>query len=143
MEGGEGVVVSCYVGLVGGTRRVDKTSLPPRCVHSRGTGTPSLSRPGKISPDHQCLHNLQSSVRIKGFGKNHRVYRVPEFLAGALNWRPHPLHRKRVCLPPRIQVEGEHTRLREGGGGEPMQTKGQTLWYSVYYNTFSTVNTHR
>jgi hypothetical protein len=41
---------------------------------------------------------------------SHRVNRVPEFLAGRLNWLPHP--HKRVC-PPRIRGEGGiHSRLR-------------------------------
>jgi hypothetical protein len=36
---------------------------------------------------------------------------------------PHPLHRKRVCRSPQDPSA-------EGGWGEPIETKGQTLQYS-------------
>jgi hypothetical protein len=29
-------------------------------------------------------------------------------------------------------VEGTHSHLRGRGWGEPIETKGQTLWYSIY-----------
>jgi|688.fasta_scaffold1923069_1 hypothetical protein len=45
-----------------------------------------------------------------------RVDRLPEFLAGRLNWLPHPLPRKGVCTP-RIQVGGGTFACREGAGG--------------------------
>ncbi len=63
---------------------------------------------------------------------NHRVYtyRVP----GQAFWpvvRLGPLPRKRVCLP-HIRVLGGDTPDCEGGAGEPIPTKGQEIWYSMY-----------
>ncbi len=61
-------------------------------------------------------------------GTPQSMYRVPEFLAGRLNWLPQP-------PPPQASVSthleskwgGGHTFANgEGGGGEPIQTKGQT-----------------
>jgi hypothetical protein len=43
---------------------------------------------------------------------------------------PRPLTHKRV-LPP-FGSRGGHTRLRERGWGEPIRTKGRTIWYSSY-----------
>jgi hypothetical protein len=52
--------------------------------------------------------------------------RVPGFLSSRPNWLPRPLIRNRVLSPLWFQGGG-HTRLRERGG-EPIRTKGQTLW---------------
>jgi hypothetical protein len=52
------------------------------------------------------------------------------FLSCRPNWLPRPLARKRV-LPPPFGSWGGHTRLLERGRGEPIRTKGQTLWYST------------
>jgi hypothetical protein len=48
---------------------------------------------------------------------------------------PHPLHRKRVCLP-QDPTGGGHTLACGNGVGEPIQTKGQTL-FTLYTNPFS------
>ncbi len=45
-----------------------------------------------------------------------KVHRVPEFLSLLLNWVPHPLPYKRVCLSP-LGPGGSHTRWRGGGVG--------------------------
>ncbi len=61
---------------------------------------------------------------------------------------PRPLSRKRV-LPPTFGSTGSgHTRLREKGAGEPIWTKGRTLWYSRYsivymYNPIRIALSHR
>jgi hypothetical protein len=58
----------------------------------------------------------------------HRVDRVPEFLAGRLNWLPHPLPRKRVCsVYPQDPGGGGTHSLVERGLGEPIHSKRQTL----------------
>jgi hypothetical protein len=52
---------------------------------------------------------------------------------------PQPLPHKRVCPPPRTQVErgGTHSLAGEGVGPNPIQATGQKLWYSLYYNPFT------
>jgi hypothetical protein len=50
---------------------------------------------------------------------------------------PHPLTRKEVLLLSPLGVKGRDTLACWGGvRGDPIPTKGQTLWYSmyVYYN---------
>ncbi len=65
---------------------------------------------------------------------NHRVDRVPGFFSSRPNWdllHPHP----QVSVFPPL-VPGGHTRLRERGkvgGGVPIPTMGQTLWYSRWW----------
>ncbi len=44
------------------------------------------------------------------------IHRVPECLSLHRNWVPHPLPRKRVCLPPWTQRWESNTRLRVRGG---------------------------
>jgi hypothetical protein len=58
---------------------------------------------------------------IAGGPKGIKQY-VPEFLSSCLNWFPHPLPRKRMCLPPRPKRVGD-----------PIQTAGQKVWYSIQY----------
>ncbi len=41
---------------------------------------------------------------------------------------PHPLPRKRVCLPPDRKMGGDTLAM---GWGDPIQTTGQKLWYST------------
>jgi hypothetical protein len=43
-----------------------------------------------------------------------------------------PPHQQASVPPPLGSRGGGHTRLRERGWGEPIRTKGQTLWYSRY-----------
>ncbi len=43
-------------------------------------------------------------------------------------WSSHPLTRKKVLLLPSLDPGGD-TLAR---GGDPIHTKGQTLWYSMY-----------
>ncbi len=67
----------------------------------------------------------------------HRLYRVPGFLFSRPNWVP-PLPRPQASIAPLplgVQVGG-HTRSRGRGWGDPIPTKGQTLWYFMilYYN---------
>ncbi len=61
---------------------------------------------------------------------------------------PHPFTRKRVLLSPLWVQGGRLTRLRWRGWGNPIPTKGQTLWYSMYeytvlYYTPSTLQRQR
>jgi hypothetical protein len=44
---------------------------------------------------------------------------------------PRPLIRKRVLPPPPLVLGEGHTHLWVRGRGEPIRTKGQTLWYSI------------
>jgi len=45
---------------------------------------------------------------------------------------PHPLTRRRVCSPLLWFMGGIHTHCGRGGGGIPVPTREQTLWYSRY-----------
>jgi len=45
-----------------------------------------------------------------------------------------PLTRRRVC-PPRFRG-GEVRGCKRGGGGVPIRTRGQTLWYSPYISMY-------
>ncbi len=47
---------------------------------------------------------------------------------------PNPLTHKQVWSPPQDPSGGRHTRLRGRGWGwgDPIPTKGQKLWYSMY-----------
>jgi hypothetical protein len=57
---------------------------------------------------------------------------------------PHPITRKEVLLLPQFGSKGGDTLAWGGRGwGNPIPTKGQTLWYSMYeYYNPSTVSTH-
>jgi hypothetical protein len=62
----------------------------------------------------------------------HRVYRVPEFLAGHQNWLPppaHPLTRKRV-LPPTFLVPGGDTHAGVRGANSD---EGTCSHYGTLY----------
>jgi hypothetical protein len=56
---------------------------------------------------------------------------VPGFLSSRPNWFPRPLSRKRMLSPLPLVPRGGHTCLQERGRGEPIRTKGQSLWYSI------------
>jgi hypothetical protein len=47
---------------------------------------------------------------------------------------PHPLTRKRFCPPPLVLGGGGHCLARDGGGGVPIPTRGETL-YSAHSST--------
>ncbi len=72
-----------------------------------------------------------------------RVYRDCQAFFPVRIGSSHPFTRKRV-LPPLWVQGGRHTSLRWRGAGDPILTKGQALWYSLYtiipllvYPTFS------
>jgi hypothetical protein len=71
--------------------------------------------------------NTFSGHIVSFVGLHHRVYRVPGFLSSRRNWVPHPLTRKGLLLFPPLGPRGETHSL----GGDPIQTKGETLWYSM------------
>jgi hypothetical protein len=56
-----------------------------------------------------------------------RVYVCPFFEIGF----PHPLSRKRVCLPPWTK-RGEQHSLAGEGVEDPITTTEQKAWHSVY-----------
>ena len=47
-----------------------------------------------------------------------------------------PPHPQASVAPPLWVQEGRHTRLRGRAWGDPIPTKGQTLWYSMYTINF-------
>jgi hypothetical protein len=64
----------------------------------------------------------------------HKVDWVPSFFFSRPKWdHPTPLTRRRVCVSPSFG-SGGYTLAggREDGGGVPIPTRGQTLWYSRY-----------
>ncbi len=81
---------------------------------------------------------------LSEFSPQSTVYLVPEFLAGRLSWLPPPPPTQTRVAPPRNQV-GRHTIAWGKGMGEPMQTKGQTLWYfcTVYSSLLSDSHIYR
>ncbi len=57
----------------------------------------------------------------------HRVDRVPGFLSSRPNWLPPPPQpQASVASRPLVPGRGGHTRLREKGVEEPVQTKGHS-----------------
>ncbi len=76
--------------------------------------------------------NTFSGHIVSFVGLHHRVYRVPGFLSSRRNWVPHPLTRKGLLLFPPLGPRGETHSL----GGDPIQTKGKTLWYSMYTTVY-------
>jgi hypothetical protein len=54
----------------------------------------------------------------------HRVYRVPEFLAGRLNWLPPP-HSPQTSVSPSLQ--DTHSLARKGVGGANSDEGAHTL----------------
>ncbi len=58
-------------------------------------------------------------------GSSHRVDRVLGFLSSTPNWLPPP---PPSVPPPHLRFQGGEHSL--AGGGGPIRTKGQTLWYS-------------
>ncbi len=73
-----------------------------------------------------------SRYKMSGkYGIKHRVYRVQAFFTIVQVGSP----QSQVATPPPTWVQGgRHTRLRGTVWGDPIPTKGQALWYSVYYN---------
>ncbi len=62
----------------------------------------------------------------------HRVNRVPGFLSSRPNWVPPNPHSLASVAPPSLQGGETHSHTGEGFGGDPIPTKGQTLWNSHY-----------
>jgi hypothetical protein len=61
-----------------------------------------------------------------------RSHRVPGFFAIVRTGSPHSLNRKGVLLLSPLGLKGgRDTRLR-GKGGDPIPTKGHTLWHSMF-----------
>jgi hypothetical protein len=95
----------------------------------------SVLIPGQCSAS---VHNTQTSADVSPSGplqigkilhsRHHRVHRVPGFLSIRPNWLHRPLTRKRVLPPPLVPRGLGYIRLRESGRGEPIRTKGQTVW---------------
>ncbi len=80
-------------------------------------------------------------------GYTHRAYRVPGFPSKRpVIWigSTPPPHPQSSVPPSPLGSRGRHTRMWGRGLGEPIPTKGQTLWSSmyVYYNP-STTGTHK
>ncbi len=66
----------------------------------------------------------------------HWVDRVPGTISSRPNWlTPAPLPQSSDVFPLEPKGGGGNTRLWERGRGEPILTKGQTLWYSWYTST--------
>jgi hypothetical protein len=61
-----------------------------------------------------------------------RVDRVPGFLSSCLNWLPPPPHPQVSVAPPAPYWFHEKRTHLLAGVGEPIRTKGQTLWYSMF-----------
>jgi hypothetical protein len=62
----------------------------------------------------------------------HRVKRVPGFLSSP-NWVPQVPHPQASVAPrPPLGSRGETHLLTKEGMGDPIPTKEQTLWYSMY-----------
>ncbi len=79
-----------------------------------------------------CLITDDTLYNFFLIGLTNRVDRVLSFFSSRPNWDPHILTRRRVC-PPLPLVGGGGSR--EGVGGVPIRTRGQTLWYSRYICT--------
>jgi hypothetical protein len=85
------------------------------------------------------LHNLTVLVHmqvcllrlyLKVLTVTHRVHSVLGLFSSRPNWDHPPPHLKASVSPP-FGSGGRHTRLRKRGWGVPIQTRGQTLWYSI------------
>jgi hypothetical protein len=65
--------------------------------------------------------------------RQHRVYRVPKSpgLSSEVA-SPTPSTASECSSPPVSKWRGNTHSLAGRGWGEPIQTKGQTLWYTVY-----------
>jgi hypothetical protein len=65
----------------------------------------------------------------------HRVDRVLGFFSSRPNGDPPTPSTAGECVPLPL-IPGGNTIPRERGGGVPIRTRGQTLWYSRYLCTF-------
>ncbi len=65
-------------------------------------------------------------------GLKHSVDRVLGCFSNRPNWDPHPLTRWRVCFAPLVRGGKDTLACGRGVGGVPIQTRGETLWYSRY-----------
>ncbi len=68
----------------------------------------------------------------KGF-----LYREPEFLSNCLNLGPPTSFPASECGSPQGPGGGGQTRQGGRGRGDPIETTGQTLWYSTNSNPFT------
>ncbi len=88
----------------------------------------------KIIP-HYFGQNAANFRFLLFFNDNyHRVDRVLSFFSCRPNWDSSPAHpqRRRVCPPLLCFRRVTHSLGGEGGGGVPIPTRRQTLWYSWY-----------
>ncbi len=84
----------------------------------------------KISAPH-LLMTIYQMTPLQSRQNSRLSLQSSEFRIGS----PRLLTRKRVLSPPSphsLVPGGMHSRFRERGRGEPIRTKGQTLWYSMY-----------
>jgi hypothetical protein len=85
----------------------------------------------KLGPLFMCsfgTYDTEAHVEVRNC---HRVYRVPGFLSSLQNWLPPPPHPPASVAPPPLVPGGTHSLAGEGVG-EPIRTKGRTIWYSSY-----------
>ncbi len=76
------------------------------------------------------LHGGGTSICLCLTGVQSTVDKVPCFLSNRPNWLPPPSHPQESVARP-LWLQGGDTH-GERGRGEPIRTKGQTLWYSRY-----------
>jgi hypothetical protein len=88
------------------------------------------------------LYNVSGECHMKkhkefNFHPTEYAYsRVPGFYSSRPNWvyppRPPPASKYCSHPPPFGAQKGRHTRFQGRGWGDPIQTKGRTLWFSMY-----------
>ncbi len=62
-------------------------------------------------------------------GVGHRVDRVLGFFSSRPNWDPPPPHQQVSVSPPPLIPGGDTLACGKAGGGGPIRTIGQPLWY--------------
>ncbi len=79
-------------------------------------------------------------IQYRFMYKNHRVDKVLLFLQSSEFGTPPPPHTQASVdgTPPPLWFRGGIPACGRGGGGGPIRTRGQTLWYSRYIGTVCT-----
>ncbi len=96
-----------------------------------------VGQPHWISPKMNNIMGLFTllAVSLVRYSPSHRVDRVLGFFSSRPNWdSTTPSLWPGCCVPPHLVPRGGATLTCGRGGGVPIRTGRETLWYSTIYN---------
>jgi hypothetical protein len=117
----------------------EDAGFKPRTVSDFGTGSQTLLTTYSARSLPKSARSYPHSARSRSHSaRTHPSSAAQSRQSARLSLQSselaHPALSSECCPPPPPfgSKGGRHTRLRERGRGEPIRTKGHTLWYSRY-----------